>query len=108
MSCGPGTPPLGEKENKSGRMVNCVKFGKELPGLDEAPWPGDLGQKIFESVSMDAWGLWKEHMKMVLNEFRLQPWQPEAKEIIEQQMEAFFFGDGAQLPPDFVPQQEKA
>lgn len=85
------------------RTVQCVKFGKELPGLPEPPWPGELGQRIYQNVSADAWELWKEHMKMVLNEFRLQPWQPEAKDIIEQQMENFFFGEGAQLPPDFIP-----
>ena len=108
MSCGPGAPPPGDTANKSGRTVKCVKFGKELPGLDEPPWPGEVGQKIFENVSVEAWGMWKEHMKMVLNEFRLQPWQPEAQEIIEQQMDAFFFGEGAALPPDYVPPQQKA
>ncbi len=108
MSCGPGAPPLGEKKNASGRTVMCAKFQKELPGMDEAPWPGDLGQRIFETISLDAWDLWKEHMKMVLNELRLQPWQPEAKDIIEKAMEDFFFGDGAILPPDYVPPQEKA
>jgi len=108
MSCGPGAPPLGEKRNASGRTVMCAKLQKELPGLDEAPWPGDLGQRVFENISLDAWDLWKEHMKMVMNEFRLQPWQPEAQEIIEKQMEDFFFGDGAALPPDYVPPQEKA
>lgn len=108
MGCSGPTLPPESKGNQSGRMVQCVKFGKELPGLDEAPWPGDLGQRIYENVSVDAWGLWKEHMKMVLNEFRLSPWQPEAQEIIEKQLEDFFFGEGVQLPPDYVPPQQKA
>ena len=89
--------------NTTARTVKCVKLQKELPGLAEPPWPGDIGQRVFENVSADAWELWKEHLKMVLNEFRLQPWQPEAQEIIEKQMEAFFFGGEADLPPDYVP-----
>lgn len=93
------------ESNEDTRMVKCVKFQKELPGLAEPPWPGEIGQRIYENVSADAWDLWKEHLKMVLNEFRLQPWQPEAQDIIEKQMEAFFFGEGAALPPDFVPPQ---
>ena len=51
----------------------CAKFQKELPGLDSPPWPGELGQRIFENVSKDAWKLWEERMKMILNEYRLMP-----------------------------------
>lgn len=90
------------------RMVHCVKFGKQLPGIDEPPWPGDLGKRIHENVSQDAWDLWLEHLKMVINEYRLSPATPEAQEIIAKQMEDFFFGAGAQLPPGYVPQQKKA
>lgn len=89
------------------RMVKCVKFGRELPGLDEAPWPGELGQRIYENVSQAAWDLWKEQMKMLLNEYRLMPWMKESQEIIAQQMEKFFFGEGAQLPPGYVPPEKK-
>jgi Fe-S cluster biosynthesis and repair protein YggX len=89
------------------RMVKCVKFGKELPGLDEPPWVGELGQRIYGSVSQDAWKLWLEHLKMIINEYRLSPATKEAQEIIGQQMEQFFFGEGAQLPPGYVPQQSK-
>ena len=59
----------------SGRTVQCVKFQKELPGLDAPPWPGELGQRVFENVSTQAWKLWEERMKMILNEYRLMPWQ---------------------------------
>ncbi len=90
------------------RMVKCVKFGKDLPGLDEPPWAGDLGQRIYENVSKDAWKLWLEHLKMIINEYRLHPATKEAQEIIAKQMEQFFFGEGAQLPPGYVPQQKKA
>ncbi len=94
-------------EGKPARMVKCVKFGRELPGLDEAPWPGALGQRIYENVSREAWEVWKEHLKIILNEFRLSPWTKEAQEIIEQQMEDFFFGEGGALPKEYVPPSEK-
>ena len=80
---------------------------KELPGLDAPPWPGELGQRIYDKVSGQAWKLWEERMKMILNEYRLMPWQKEAQELIAKQMEDFFFGEGAALPPGYVPQQAK-
>ncbi|MFQ5777310.1 MAG: oxidative damage protection protein [Terriglobia bacterium] len=89
------------------RMVRCVKFGEELPGLPEVPYTGELGQKIYENVSQKAWELWKEHVKMVINEYQLNPATPEAWQIISNEAEKFFFGEGAQLPPGFVPQQAK-
>ena len=85
------------------RMVKCVKLDKELPGLDEAPFEGELAQRIYENVSQDAWTMWVEHLKMVINEFRLNPATMEAQEIIMKQMEDFFFGEGGQLPPDYAP-----
>jgi Fe-S cluster biosynthesis and repair protein YggX len=97
-------PPAG---NKSGRIVHCVKFQKDLPGLDALPWPGELGQRIYENVSAQAWKMWEERMKMILNEYRLMPWQKEAQELIGRHMEDFFFGQGAALPPGYVPQQTK-
>jgi Fe-S cluster biosynthesis and repair protein YggX len=93
--------------NTSGRMVHCVKFQKELPGLDAPPWPGELGQRIYENVSVQAWKMWEDRMKMILNEYRLMPWQKEAQELIARHMEDFFFGQGAALPPGYVPQQTK-
>ena len=106
-SCGHTPAPRPAATNKSGRNVFCVKFQKDLPGLDEAPWPGDLGQRIYEHVSADAWKLWEERMKMILNEYRLMPWQKEAQDLVAKHMEDFFFGDGAALPPGYVPQQSK-
>jgi len=97
-------PPTGDK---TGRVVMCTKFQKELPGLETLPWPGELGQRIFENVSVQAWKLWEERMKMILNEYRLMPWQKEAQELIGKHMEDFFFGEGAALPPGYVPQQAK-
>ncbi len=101
----PGAPePVG---NRSGRTVQCVKFQKELPGLDAPPWPGELGQRIYENVSLEAWRLWEDRMKMILNEYRLLPFQKEAQELVAKHMEEFFFGEGAALPPGYVPQQAK-
>jgi len=88
-------------------MVKCVKFQKELPGLDESPWPGELGQRIYDNVSQEAWNLWLNHLRMLINEYRLAPATKEAQEIIAQQMEQFFFGENAAPPPGYVPQQGK-
>ena len=105
-SCG-HTPPSRPAGNAGGRTVFCAKFQKELPGLDTPPWPGELGQRIFDKISVDAWKLWEERQKMILNEYRLMPWQKEAQELIAKQLEEFFFGAGAALPPGYVPPQSK-
>lgn len=89
------------------RTVKCVKLGKELEGLDAAPWPGELGQRIFENVSKEAWKMWEERMKMILNEYRLLPFQKEAQELMARAMEDFFFGEGGQMPADYVPPKRK-
>ena len=85
------------------RMVKCVKIGQELPGLDSPPVAGELGKRIFENISAMAWDMWKEHLKMIINEFRLNPATLEAQEMILKQCEAFFFGEGGEMPPDYVP-----
>jgi Fe-S cluster biosynthesis and repair protein YggX len=93
--------------DSSARIVHCVKLGRDLPGLPAPPWPGPLGQRIYEQVSAEAWEMWEERMKMILNEYRLMPWQKEAQELVAKHMEDFFFGQGAALPPGYVPQQSK-
>jgi Fe-S cluster biosynthesis and repair protein YggX len=100
-------PPHHHAGQSSGRLVKCVKFQKELPGLDAPPWPGELGQRIYENVSAEAWRLWEERMKMILNEYRLMPWQREAQELVQKHMEDFFFGEAAALPPGYVPERSK-
>gem|GEM_PF-27726 len=92
--------------NPMPRMVKCAKLGRELPGLDEPPFDTELGQKIYENVSAEAWKMWAEHSKMLLNEYRLQPWKPEAQQFLVEQMQQYFFGAGAQLPKEFVPPPE--
>ncbi len=105
MGCSGPVPPSTPTAGK--RMVKCVKLQRELPGLDAPPWGGDLGKRIYENVSEEGWNLWKEHAKMILNEFRLAPWTKESQDIMQDQLEKFFFGEGAALPPDYVPQQAK-
>jgi Fe-S cluster biosynthesis and repair protein YggX len=89
------------------RMVKCVKFGKEMPGLDRIPWKGEIGKRVYDNVSKEAWKLWLEHSKMVMNEYRLNPLDPSSQKIMEEQMEQFFFGEGAKLPEGYVPQRAK-
>ena len=84
-------------------MVRCVKHGREMEGLDEPPFDNELGQKIYENVSKQAWAEWGEHQKMLMNEYRLQPWKREAQEFLAQQLQAYFFGEGADLPKEYVP-----
>ena len=85
------------------RMVHCVKLGEEAEGLDRPTYPGDLGKRIFENVSKEAWQQWMQQQTMLINEYRLSPIEPKAREFLEQQMEKYFFGEGADIPPDFVP-----
>ena len=89
------------------RMVNCVKLGKEAEGLDFQPYPGELGKRVFENVSKEGWQMWLNHQTMLINEYRLNPLDPKARKMIEEQMEQFFFGEGAQVPPDYSPPPSK-
>jgi len=88
-------------------MVNCVKLKKELPGLDEPPFDNDLGRKVYDSVSQQAWAMWVEHCKMLLNEYRLNPARREDQEVIVKQLEQYFFGEGSQLPTEYVAPTQK-
>ena len=83
-------------------MVQCVKFQREMPGLEEPPFDNDLGKKVYDNVSQEAWKMWMEHCKMLLNEYRLNPARREDQEVIVKQMEQYFFGAGAAPPPDSV------
>jgi len=85
-----------------GRTVQCVLLGTESEGLDRPTYPGELGQRIFDSVSKIAWQRWLEHQKMLINENRLSPIEPKAREFLEGEMEKFFFGEGSERPAGFV------
>jgi Fe-S cluster biosynthesis and repair protein YggX len=83
--------------------VMCAKLHRELPGLEEPPFDTELGKKIYDKVSQEAWGQWMEFCKMLLNEYRLNPARKEDQEVIVKQMEQFFFGEGAAPPKEYVP-----
>jgi Fe-S cluster biosynthesis and repair protein YggX len=87
------------------RMVNCVKLGREADGLDRSPYPGELGKRVFENVSRQAWQDWLRHQTMLINENRLSPMDPKSRKFLEEQMESFFFGAGVAPPPDYRPPQ---
>ena len=80
------------------RMVKCVRLGQELPGLERIPYPGELGRRIYENVSQQAWQEWIRHQTMLINEYRLTPIDPQARKFLEGEMEKFFFGSGSHLP----------
>jgi Fe-S cluster biosynthesis and repair protein YggX len=88
-------------------MVQCVKLGREAEGLEKPPIKGELGKRVFDNVSKDAWKMWLEHSKMLINELRLDLMSEGGQRLWMSECEKYFFGEGSQLPPDFVPQDEK-
>jgi len=83
------------------RTVQCVVLKREAPGLDRPPYPGELGKRVFENVSKEAWANWLKHQTMLINEYRLTPIEPKARKFLESEMEKFFFGAGSQAPEGF-------
>tara|TARA_B100000212_G_scaffold221393_1_gene167696 strand:+ start:208 stop:453 length:246 start_codon:yes stop_codon:yes gene_type:complete len=78
-------------------------LNKEAEGLDYLPYPGELGQRIYNNISKEAWQKWLSHQTMLINEYRLTPIEPEARTFLENEMEKFFFGEGSSAPEDFIP-----
>lgn len=85
------------------RTVHCVKLDKEAEGLDRPPYPGDLGKRIYENISKEAWQMWLGQQTMLINEYRLSPINPEHRKMLEEQMEKFLFGEGAETPEGYTP-----
>ena len=85
------------------RLVQCVKMGRELPGLDKPPFPGELGQRIYDNVSAEGYALWQPHMTILINHYGLNPADPDTRRILREQMEEFFFGEDARLPEGWIP-----
>ena len=85
------------------RTVQCIKLGKAAEGLDFAPYPGELGQRIFDNVSRQAWQQWLAHQTMLINEMRLTPVNPEHRKMLAAEMEKYFFGEGSDKPAGYVP-----
>ncbi len=84
------------------RTVQCIKLGCEAEGLDRPTYPGDLGKRIFDNVSKEAWQRWLGHQTMLINEYRLTPVDPKARKFLEEEMEKYFFGEGSSVPDEFV------
>src|SRR3712207_3010494 len=85
------------------RTVMCAKLGQELPGLDQPPFPGELGQRIYEHISRPAWNLWLQQQVLLINHYGLNLVDPQAQAFLMEQMEEFFFGEGAQMPEGWTP-----
>jgi Fe-S cluster biosynthesis and repair protein YggX len=119
IDCLNGTILADEGEPMPARTVHCAKLGHDLPGLDETTLDGRsalkmalllggpaLKQRVLENVSADAWKMWKAHMLMVVNEFRLDPTSDQASAVLREHLEAFLFGEGRQVP-GYVPPEKK-
>jgi Fe-S cluster biosynthesis and repair protein YggX len=89
------------------RTVKCVVLGTEAEGLDRPPYPGELGQRIYENVSKEAWQRWLRHQTMLINEYRLSPIEPKARKFLVAEMEKFFFGGGSDKPQEYVPEDNE-
>lgn len=85
------------------RMIFCQKLQKEAPGLTHQPYPGELGTRIYEHISEEAWQLWVNHQKMIINEYRLNLLEPTAKQKLREELEKFLFGEGSEKPAGYVP-----
>ena len=86
-------------------LIYCAKLKKETEGLATPPLPGDLGKKIYDHISKEAWGLWLHHQTMLINEYRLSAIDPKARAFLLEEMEKFLFGEGSEKPAGFVPKE---
>lgn len=89
------------------RIVKCTLLNEELPGLAFQTYPGDIGKRIFDSISMQAWQKWLAHQTILINEHRLSPIEPAHRKFLESEMEKFFFGEGSAIPEGYVPEDNK-
>lgn len=84
------------------RTVYCQYLKREAPGLERVPYPGELGKRIYENISAQAWQEWVRHQTMLLNEYRLSPIEPKARKFLVEEMEKFLFAGGSAKPTDYV------
>ena len=87
-----------------GEMVNCVILKKEAEGLDKAPYPGEIGQRILENASKEAWTMWMKQQTMLMNENKLSPMDPKHRQFLVDEMEKFFFGEGSDKVDGYTPE----
>jgi Fe-S cluster biosynthesis and repair protein YggX len=85
------------------RIIDCAKLGKPADGMTSQPYPGELGKKIYEQISVEAWQLWLNHQTMLINEYRLSMIDPKARDFLKVEMEKFLFGSGSDAPAGYVP-----
>jgi Fe-S cluster biosynthesis and repair protein YggX len=105
VACGCRTPRNLVESVAMTRMVKCSKLQETLPGLPYKPFNDALGQRIYDSVSAQAWSLWIEHSKKLVNEWRLDLTLKKSHEVLKEQCEAFLFGDGGTVPAEYVPEK---
>lgn len=86
------------------KLVQCRKLGRELPGLERPPVPGQLGQRIHEEISAQGWEMWREHQTILINHYALNPADPNDRKVLREHMEEFFFGEDAQMPEGWTPE----
>lgn len=90
------------------RIVHCAKLGRDLPGLERPPIPGELGQRIYDNISEQAWQMWQEHSRLLINHYGLNLADPDARQFMRKQMEEFLFGTEAETPEGWIPEQQGA
>jgi len=88
------------------RTVYCQVLGRDAEGLDKPPYPGERGQRIYENVSKEGWEQWLNHQTMLINEYRLSPVDPKARQFLLEEMEKFLFGPGSEKPEDYVKREQ--
>jgi Fe-S cluster biosynthesis and repair protein YggX len=84
------------------RTVHCQYLKKEAPGLDRVPYPGELGKRIYDNISAEAWTAWVRHQTMLINEYRLSPIDPKARKFLVEEMDKFLFGEGSERPAEWT------
>lgn len=85
------------------RTVHCIKLKQEAEGMQKAPFPGALGERIFNEVSQEAWNMWLSHQTMIINEYRLNLLEPKSREFLKEEMQKYFFGEGSEKPAGYTP-----
>ncbi len=89
------------------RTIFCSKLQQEAEGMSKSPFPGPMGEKIFNNVSKQAWKMWLSHQTMLINEYRLSLIDPKAREFLQEEMQKYFFGEGSEMPSGFTPKEKE-
>ncbi len=89
------------------RMVQCAKLGRELPGLEKPPFAGELGQRIYDNISQQAWDMWQEQSRLIINHYGLNLADPDSRQVLRDQMIEFLFGSQSRMPEGWVPEGQQ-